>query len=83
MSLIMPLSLMNRHDRINEDINKRTKAFARATSMAGIIVAAALLSGLLFLFSSNTQSVLAQQAKHDRHKCHYNGRWWRGTAFWL
>jgi hypothetical protein len=61
MSLIIPLSLMNRHDRIDEDINTRTKAIARATPMAGIIVAAALLSGLLFFFSSNTQSVLAQQ----------------------
>ncbi len=50
MSLVIPLSLMNRHDRIDEDINTRTKAIARATPMAGIIVAAALLSGLLFFF---------------------------------
>ena len=40
MSLVIPLSLMNRHDRIDEDINTRTKAIARATPMAGIIVAA-------------------------------------------
>jgi hypothetical protein len=56
---IMPMTLMNRDNGIDES-NNRTKAIA-AIPMAGIIVAAALLSGLLSLISSYQQPAIAQQ----------------------
>jgi hypothetical protein len=56
---IMPMTLMNRDNAIDEN-NNRTKAIA-AIPMAGIIVAAALLSGLLSLISSYQQPAIAQQ----------------------
>jgi hypothetical protein len=61
MFLTMPPNLMNRNNRIDESHNPRTKAVAGAISMAGIIVVAAVLSGLLSLFSTYTQPAIAQQ----------------------
>jgi hypothetical protein len=55
-----PHSGIGNKDKINDDNNTRTKAIA-SLSMAGIIVAAALLSGMLSLISSYPQPALAQQ----------------------
>jgi hypothetical protein len=52
---------MNPHSGIDDNNNIRTKAIAAAIPMAGIIVAAALLSGLS-LFSSYQQPAMAQNA---------------------
>lgn len=55
-----PHSGIGNKDKINDDNNTRPKAIA-SLSMAGIIVAAALLSGMLSLISSYPQPALAQQ----------------------
>jgi hypothetical protein len=55
-----PHSGIGNKDKINDDNNTRTKAIA-SLSMAGIIVAAALLSGMLSLISSYPHPALAQQ----------------------
>jgi hypothetical protein len=52
---------MNPYSGIDDNNNIRTKAIAAAIPMAGIIVAAALLSGLS-LFSSYPQPAMAQNA---------------------
>jgi hypothetical protein len=54
------LGLMNSHSGINDNNKKdRTKAIAAAIPMAGILVAAALLSGLPLV--NNYQPAIAQQ----------------------
>ena len=59
---IMPPNSMSRDNRINQTHSTRTKAIVNAAlPMAGIIVVAALLSGLLPLFSTYTQPAIAQQ----------------------
>lgn len=55
-----PHSGTGNKDETNDDNSARTKAVA-TFSMAGIIVAAALLSGMLSLVSSYPQPALAQQ----------------------
>jgi hypothetical protein len=58
----MPPNSMSRDNRIDESHNTGTKAIVTAAlPMAGIIIAAALLSGLLSLFSTYTQPAIAQQ----------------------
>jgi hypothetical protein len=59
---IMPPNSMSRDNRIDKSHNSGTKAIAAAAlPMAGIIIAAALLSGLLSLIGTYTQPAIAQQ----------------------
>jgi hypothetical protein len=54
---------MNRDNRIDDSNNRRTKAII-AIPVAGIIVGAALLSGLLSIISSYQQPAIAQQQQN-------------------
>jgi len=59
---IMPPNSMSRDNRIDKSHNTGTKAIVTAAlPMAGIIIASALLSGLLSLFGTYTQPAIAQQ----------------------